>query len=96
MLGYDRDHPSVKGYAIDSSTVQRTLLEQRAWEESTEAFRSYAPPTAAKINELILAGHSKMQIAAEMGMSLATVYNILNRGNEPRKRNLFGVTTLTG
>ena len=89
MLGFDRDHPVVKGYAIDSSIVQRTLLEQRAWEESLAAFLSYAPPAAAKINELILAGHSKMQIAAEMGMSLATVYNILNRGNEPRKRNFF-------
>ena len=90
MLGFDRDHPVAKGYAIDGAIVQRTLLEQRAWEESFDAFMSSAPPTAAQIEALILAGHSKKLIAAEMGISLATVYNTLNRGSRPPKRNFLG------
>lgn len=90
MLGYDRDHPVAKGYAIDGAIVQRTLLEQRAWEESFAAFLSSAPPTAAEIEGLILAGHSKKLIATEMGISLATVYNTLNRGTRPTKRNFLG------
>jgi hypothetical protein len=90
MLGFDRDHPVAKGCAIDGAIVQRTLLEQRAWEEAFAAFLSSAPPTAAQIEALLLAGHSKKLIAAEMGISLATVYNTLNRGGGPTKRNFLG------
>jgi hypothetical protein len=90
MLGFDRDHPVVKGSALDSTIVPRALLEQRAWTEASQEFKESNLPTAGTILRLTRQHQSKKKVAERLGISLATVYNILHRGRRPRKRNYFG------
>lgn len=53
MLGYDREHPVVRGSALVSTLVPRALLEQRAWTEAMQEFRDVNLPTAATLLRLL-------------------------------------------
>jgi DNA invertase Pin-like site-specific DNA recombinase len=90
MLGFDRDHPVVKGSALVSTIVPRALLEQRAWAEASRAFEQSNQPTVEDIDRLLQTHGNKRQVAKILGIGLSTVYKILGRGGRLRKRNFFG------
>lgn len=89
MLGIDRDHPVVKGSSLDSTIVPRALLEHRAWKEVMQEFKRSNIPTAADIRRLFTAYGNLRQVATEMKIALATVYKILGRGRQRRRRYHF-------
>lgn len=90
MLGFDRDHPVVKGSALVSALVPRAFMEQRAWTEAMRDFKASNLPSAGDITRLLRDKKSKQQIAAQLGIGLSTVYKILNRGRRQRRRYVFG------
>lgn len=90
MLGFDIYHPVALGSALDSQGVPKSLLSQRAWEESLLSFTKSISPTAKDIQALLVTGLSKSEAAKKLGICLATVYNTLNRGGKSKRRNFLG------
>jgi hypothetical protein len=86
MLGFDRDHPVIKGGPLASTQVSSGLVRQRAWYEAAAEFTAKNMPTAADVNRLLGQGLAKREAAKNLGIGLSTVYKILNRGRKERKR----------
>lgn len=68
MLGYDREHPVVRGSALVSTLVPRALLEQRAWTEAMQEFRDVNLPTAATLLRLLRRHPEKNRSQFSLGL----------------------------
>ena len=90
MLGFDRDHPAVKGRALPSNEVPKLMVRQRAWTEAVSEFTAAKAPSAQDVYRILGQGYDKQAVAQQLGIALSTVYKILRRGDNPRRRQYLG------
>lgn len=90
MLGFDRDHPVVRGRALAIQDVPTLMVRQRAWIEASEAFMASMMPSADDIRGILRMGGDKRAAAQELGIALSTIYKILKRDAMPPGRQHLG------
>lgn len=88
MLKHDPGNPIAKGAMFDLDLLRHTLLSQRAWDEAYAEVTSNNMPSKEMINEEASKGMRMRDIASKFGIALSTVYKILNRNGE-RKRKFY-------
>jgi hypothetical protein len=86
--GFDTRHPIARNGAVDSETLRRQVLMQRAWDEATREYRARAMPDAQEIRRLREEeGLSYAKIGSRFGLSHESIRTALRRRSGNRARN---------